>query len=145
MRGLLLLLLCSATAASDEPDLVERKVHVGRHTYQLLVPKGKHVIDSHTSIHGGGFEVRYADGSVVFGLNDSGIDSPTRQFYSSVNFTRYLYRGTDTTIAGNQADGKVWKERIFSGEGGYSVGYINVSRERQKLYDAVLASFLMKK
>lgn len=84
---------------------------------------------------GHGFDIIYPDSSTIFFASSTGHGSPTADYYEACArcFTTY-----DTLVSGVQPNGRLWKEYVV---GNTSLGYHDVPRARQRLYDQALTRF----
>lgn len=94
--------------------------------------------------HGQSFSIKYDDGSFIYYTNDMYVAIPNYfENYNSIHFkTPVGGLQSDTTIGGQQKDGKYWKE-IFHKN--YYIGYKNVSKDQISLFEKALKTFKKKR
>jgi hypothetical protein len=115
-----------------------------KHIYSIAVPVGDTGISKIYGGHGQGFSINYIDDSFIYYTDDMYVATPNYfNNYTSINFTIPLGGlQSDTTISGQQKDGKYWKE-IFHKN--YFIGYKNVMENQVSIFDKSLESFKKKR
>lgn len=139
----LMLFACSMNKAG----LAGKRIVVNenyKHVYSTRVPAGDTCVSKIFGGHGQGFSINYIDGSFIYYTDDMYVATPNYfDNYQSINYTTPVGGPqSDTTIGGQQKDGKYWKE-IFHKN--YYIGYKNVSKNQLSLFDKSLETFKKKR
>jgi hypothetical protein len=115
-----------------------------KHIYSIQVPKGDTCVSKVFGGHGQSFSIHYSDKSFIYYNDDNYVVTPNYfDNYKTINYvTPVGGLQSDTTIGGQQKDGKYWKE-IFHKN--YYIGYKNVSKNQVTLFDKSLETFEKKR
>ena len=130
---------CSVT----ESGLTKKRVRAGnnhRHFHKIQVPHGDTGVTIISGGHGYSFGFGYRDSSFIYFNNDTYVATPNGfDNYKLIGFmTPIGGLQSDTTIGGEQPDGRYWKEIFYNG---YYIGYKNVPKERLELFNKSLSTF----
>lgn len=139
----LTLFACSIT----KTGLTKKKIVMNenyKHIYLIQIPKGNTDVSKIFGGHGQSFSIHYHDNSFIYYTDDMYVATPNYfENYKSINYvTPVGGPQSDTTIGGQQKDGKYWKE-IFHKN--YYIGYKNVSKNQISLFDKSLETFEKKR
>ncbi len=115
-----------------------------KHIYSIAAPAGDTGISKIYGGHGQGFSINYIDGSFIYYTDDMYVATPNYfDNYKFINYTTPVGGPqSDTTIGGQQKDGKYWKETFHKN---YYIGYKNVSKNKISLFDNSLKTFKKKR
>jgi len=132
---------CSRTIAG----LTKEKIAIKKTVFKVQVPKGDKAVNKYYGGHGVMFTIVYSDSSFLYYTDDRAFATPNYNNYKAADF--YPPPGgitADSTISGQQLDGRHWKE-IFhwneSYKGGYWTGYKNVPADKVSLFDKAVLTF----
>ena len=129
------LLSCSRTITG----LTKEQIVIQKKVFKIQVPKGDKKVGTTIGGHGLWFTVIYPDSSFIYYTSDWAVITPNNTNYKTIGFNPPPGGITsDSTIGGQQADGRFWKE-IFhwkeSYKRGYWVGYKGVPQDKVSLFD----------
>jgi len=140
---LLLVLFVKNYFTGNEKELVKQRIEIENNVLLIESPNYKNKISRYIGGHGISFDIKFSDKAEIFYNADKALGTPTTVFYNSIIYRPLL--GTipnNTTIGGEQPNGKYCKEKIFNEN---SIGYINVLRSKKTVFDKSLGTFKEKK
>jgi len=122
--------------------LTKERISVDKKLFKIQVPRGAKRIEETIGGHGLWFTVIYPDSSFIYYSSDWAFITPNNSNYKTIGFNPPPGGITsDSTIGGEQTDGRYWKEIFYWTERykrGYWIGYKNVSKDRVSLFDKSL-------
>ncbi|HVX26419.1 MAG TPA: hypothetical protein VHB70_08765 [Parafilimonas sp.] len=125
--------------------LTKDKISIQKTVFKVQIPKGDKLISKYYGGHGLMFTIVYADSSFFYYTDDWAVATPTNIYYKSVGF--YPPPGgitVDSTLSGQQPDGRYWKEIFHWNEtfkSGTWIGYKNIPADKVSLADKSILTF----
>jgi len=129
---------CSRTITG----LTKERIEVQKTVFKIQAPNGDKKVNTTIGGHGLWFTIIYPDSSFIYYTSDWAFVTPNNNNYKTIGFNPPPGGITsDSTISGQQPDGRFWKEIFYWTESykrGYWIGYKNVPQDKVGLFDKSL-------